>query len=211
MLQISNYKKYYNGILALDIPQLGFKEGIHWIKGKNGSGKTTLFKTLAGLAPFEGEIILNKQIHLRTHPLPYRMLVNYGEAEPVYPPFLTARDLIRFVAKTKKAPEQQLDRLMAAFGIENYMYTPCGTYSSGMLKKLSLIMAFLGQPSLIILDEPLTTIDDEAAGKVYEIIQHYRQTLNTTFLLSSHQQFDFSELAVTSTFQVANKTVVELT
>lgn len=98
MLQISLYKKYYNGILALDIPQVTFPEGIHWIKGKNGSGKTTLFRTLAGLAPFEGSITLNKGVHLHTHPRQYRMLVNYGEAEPVYPPFLTTRDLIRFVS-----------------------------------------------------------------------------------------------------------------
>jgi ABC-2 type transport system ATP-binding protein len=210
MLEIRQYKKHYNGILILDIPQLVFPEGIHWIKGKNGSGKTTLFKTLAGLAPFEGTILLQPHTDLNKNPVPYRMKVNYGEAEPVYPGFLTAKDLIHFVSAAKKASQQQADKLIQAFQMEHYIHTPCATYSSGMLKKLSLVLAFLGKPSLIILDEPLTTIDGATATQVYHLIQTYWQESNTSFLLSSHHKFDFSDLSVSTTFLVENQTVTQL-
>jgi ABC-2 type transport system ATP-binding protein len=210
MLEIRHYKKHYNGILILDIPHLVFPAGIHWIKGKNGSGKTTLFKTMAGLAPFEGTIELETQTDLRKNAVPYRMRVNYGEAEPVYPGFLTAKDLIHFVSAAKKAPAQQAGRLIQAFQMENYLHTPCATYSSGMLKKLSLVLAFLGKPSLIILDEPLTTIDAATATKVYHLIQRYWQESHTSFLLSSHHHFDIDALSVSTTFLVENQTVTQL-
>ncbi|QHT68248.1 ABC transporter ATP-binding protein [Rhodocytophaga rosea] len=210
MLEIRHYKKYYNGILVLDIPHLVFPAGIHWIKGKNGSGKTTLFKTLAGLVPFEGTIQLDSQTDLRKQAVPYRMKVNYGEAEPVYPGFLSAKDLIHFVSAAKKAPTGQADSLIEVFQMDHYIHTPCATYSSGMLKKLSLVLAFLGKPSLIILDEPLTTIDDATATQVYHLIQRYWLESNTSFLLSSHHQFDFSALSVSTTFLVENQTVIPL-
>jgi ABC-2 type transport system ATP-binding protein len=210
MLEISQYKKYYNGILVLDIPQLVFPSGIHWIRGKNGSGKTTLFKTLAGLAPFEGTIRLESNIDLKKNPVPYRMKVNYGEAEPVYPGFLTAKDLIHFVSAAKKAPAQQANRLIQSFQMENYIHNPCATYSSGMLKKLSLVLAFLGNPSFIILDEPLTTIDDTTAAQVYQLIQTYWQESHTSFLLSSHHQFDVEAMSMSTTFLVENQNVTPL-
>ncbi len=210
MLQILNYKKYYNDDLALSIPSLEIPTGIHWIKGKNGSGKTTFFKTLAGLIPFEGSICIKGNVDLKKNALQYRLLVNFAEAEPLYPDFLTAKDLIHFVAHAKKAPAQQKEKLISTLAIDGFLNHPCGTYSSGMLKKLSLVLAFLGKPSLIILDEPLTTIDDQTVEKVYELINFYRKQLHTTFLLSSHQSFDCSALPFDSSFLVEQQTIKAL-
>ena len=97
----------------------------------------------------------------------------YKRQEPDYPEFLTANDLIQFVAKAKKASQKQVDELIELLGIEPFLYQPSGTYSSGMLKKTSLAVAFLGQPKVIILDEPLITIDDATVQKVYELVQRY--------------------------------------
>ena len=87
---------------------------------------------------------------------------------------------------------------------------PCGTYSSGMLKKLSLALAFLGEPKVIMLDEPLITIDDRAVECMYDLIRQYHAQ-GVTFLLSSHQDFEAGALPVQSTFIVSNQTIIQET
>jgi ABC-2 type transport system ATP-binding protein len=206
MLSIENFTKHYNGVLALQIDVLDLARGIYWIKGKNGSGKTTLFKSIAGLLPFEGSIKLNGELDQKTQPLAYRMLVNFGEAEPLFPDFLTAKDLIHFVSVAKKASATQKEQLIHTFGIHEFYDKPSGTYSSGMLKKLSLALAFLGSPSLIILDEPLITLDDHTVKQVYNLIKEY-SSAGTSFLLSSHQHIGFTALPIQATYVVAQQTI----
>ncbi len=207
MLTIRQFQKYYGSQRILDIAELTLPPGIHWIKGKNGSGKTTFFKSLAGLIPFAGEVTLDG-LSLKDDPVAYRMRVNYGEAEPLYPEFLTAHDLIHFVGKAKKASLQQRNDLVVRLQMQDFLHNPCGTYSSGMLKKLSLALAFLGAPQMIMLDEPLITIDDQAVACVYELIRQYRAQ-DVTFLLSSHQDFDFGVLPVDTTFLVQDQTLTQ--
>jgi len=208
MLRITNLQKSYGGHLVLQVPSLFLEEGIHWFKGANGSGKTTFFRTLAGMLPFEGEIQMGAW-DIRKDAIAFRLHINYGEAEPDYPEFLTANDLIQFIAKAKKATPTQVDELIDVLGIEPFLYQPTGTYSSGMLKKTSLAIAFLGKPKVIILDEPLITIDDATVQKVYDLVQQYH-TQGVTFLLSSHQDFRFEALPIKHLFEVKDKKITEL-
>jgi ABC-2 type transport system ATP-binding protein len=208
MIIVNNLRKSYGGHLVIEVPKLQLNDGIHWFKGANGSGKTTFFRTLAGMLPFEGDIQLTG-LDIRKDPVAYRMAINYGEAEPTYPTFLTANDLIQFVAKAKKATKSQVDSLIERIGVIPFLYQPTGSYSSGMLKKTSLVLSFLGNPKVIILDEPLITIDEATVNEVYHlVVEHYGQGIS--FLLSSHQDFRFESLPVSSTFRVANKQIIQL-
>ncbi|GAB3266573.1 ABC transporter ATP-binding protein [Larkinella harenae] len=209
MLRIQNFQKTYHSRLVLAIPEVNFPSGIHWIKGQNGSGKTTFFRSIAGLLPFEGNLLLNNQYDLRKHPIEYRLRVNYGEAEPTYPAFLTAWELTNWVASTKKATTRQVDELIDLFAIRSFMKTPIGTYSSGMLKKTSLVLAFLGNPALILLDEPLITLDHATTKTVLDCIRKNR-TQGVSFLLSTHQDLDPGDLPVDSTWIVQHQALEPL-
>ncbi|TAE22716.1 MAG: ABC transporter ATP-binding protein [Cytophagales bacterium] len=203
LLTIDNLRKAYHDTPIITIPSLALNPGTYWFRGINGSGKSTLLRTLAGMLPFEGSITLDGQYEVNRHPVPYRLRVNYAEAEPLYPDFLSAHDIIRFVGKAKQATSEQIASLAERLGVDTYWHKPTGTYSSGMMKKVALLMAFLGQPALILLDEPLTTIDDRAAQTLLALIQEH-QARGVSFGLASHQDVGQTELVIDRVFLVEN-------
>jgi len=188
MLEITNYKKTYGNTTVLEISHLQLSEGIYWLKGENGAGKTTFIKSVAGLIPFEG-IIVTDGLCIRKQRMLYTKKVSFAEAEPVYPSFLTGNDLVQFYRNTKG--ETSCKALAEAFGVVSYLQNKTGTYSSGMLKKLSLLLAFSDNPKLILLDEPFITLDAAAV-----IALHQRIALSfskgISFIISSHQQLELS-------------------
>ena len=192
------------------MPELSLSPGIHYFQGGNGSGKTTFFRTVAGLLPFSGQITLDEQYEINRNPVAYRMRVNYAEAEPLYPNFLTARDLTGFVGRAKQAPAGQVDALAETLGVTSFWTQPTGTFSSGMLKKLSLLLALLGQPRLVLLDEPLTTLDVQTATRLFDLVRQLRTEQDVSFWLTSHQDVSLTGLTLTGTWQVGNGIITSL-
>ncbi len=207
MLEIANIKKEYSGQLILSIPHLKFTDGIYWIKGGNGSGKTTLLKIMAGLLPFEGTILLNTSTDIKKNPIDYRKYVNYAEAEPLFPSFLTGYDLIHLFEKTKSASSVDVKNLVDVFNIQSFLSNPIGTYSSGMVKKLSLVLAFIGEPKLILLDEPLVTLEDHSIPILLKLINSYQSEKKVSFLITSHQLLEHDALKTIQGVLVKDKTV----
>lgn len=205
MLSLQQVKKSYSSQLILNISELNLPTGIHWLRGKNGSGKTTLMKIIAGQIPFEGSIAIN-DISLMDNPVSYRKQISYAEAEPLYPGFLTGSELLRFVQKVRKASNQDREKVVDDWNISGFIDNRVETYSSGMVKKLSLAIAFLGQPKLILLDEPLITLEDSALPILFQLVRD-RVQQGASFLITSHQAFPESELRLTSKVMVENQTV----
>lgn len=191
MLEILEFKKTYTTGFELKIDTLKLNKGIHLIKGENGSGKSTLLKAIAGIHDFEGRISL-MGVDLKTEPIRFRKLVNYSDAEPLFPDFLNLNELIAFVAETKGAEKSQIEYLKNELGIGDYAKNPIASYSSGMLKKAGLILAFLGNPELIILDEPFTTIDVETQDRLKKLVLTHVAG-GKSFLITSHLA-DFEKL-----------------
>ncbi|MFC6225457.1 ATP-binding cassette domain-containing protein [Hymenobacter artigasi] len=189
MLQLTNFSKSYRGRAVLRIDSFAFASGTYWIQGANGSGKSTLLRAIAGITPFEGDILLAGQLSVKKQSVAYRRLVNFAEAEPVFPEFLTGRELIDLFRTAKNGPPHQEDFYLEGLHMTAYVHEPVGTYSSGMLKKLSLVLAFLGQPTCIVLDEPLTTLDAAAIPVLCTWMARQHAQQGTSFLLSSHQAF----------------------
>ncbi|NVO86185.1 ABC transporter ATP-binding protein [Hymenobacter terrestris] len=189
MLQLHNFSKSYRGRAVLRIDSFAFSPGTSWIQGANGSGKSTLLRAIAGVTPFEGDILLAGQLSVKKQAVAYRRLVNFAEAEPLFPEFLTGRELIHLFRAAKNGPPHQEDFYLEGLHMTSYVHEPVGTYSSGMLKKLSLVLAFLGQPTCIVLDEPLTTLDAAAIPVLCSWMVRQQAQQGTSFLLSSHQAF----------------------
>lgn len=204
MLQLTDFKKAYGSRVILEIQSLNIPTGSYWIKGNNGSGKTTLMKILAGINPFEGSVQLNS-IDLVKSPMAYRQQVSFAEAEPIFPGFVTGWDLIRFIQKTRIETDERIQSLVDYFAIANFLPYAVGTYSSGMTKKLSLLLAFIGDTKLILLDEPLITLEDVFLPSLFYLIKD-RQTSGTSFLLSSHQPFQQDQFKPDGKIVVENHT-----
>ena len=211
MLTVSNLTKAYDGRTVLTVPTLHLPLGIHYFRGGNGSGKTTFFRTVAGLLPFLGEILLDNHYEISRDPVAYRLRVNYAEAEPLYPTFLTPRDLAGFVGRAKRATAGQTDELADMLGVASFWTQPTGQFSSGMLKKLSLLLALLGQPRLVLLDEPLTTIDVATATRLFDYVRQLHQQQDVSFWLTSHQDVGLTGLPLTGVWQVGDGIITPAT
>jgi ABC-2 type transport system ATP-binding protein len=100
MIQITSYKKTYDNHLILAIDELRLETGIHWILGKNGSGKSTLFKSIMGIIPFEGSIVVEG---FKSSSIDSKRIIGFSEAEPQFPASVSGYDILPLcIQKIKK-------------------------------------------------------------------------------------------------------------
>ena len=208
MLTIKQFEKRYHDTVIVKFNEITFTPGIHWMQGENGSGKSTFFKAVAGLIPHQGTIQFNDGISHHTDPVAFRQRINYSEAEPSYPGFLSGSDVLQFISKAKGATKEQQTHYINAFGLNTYIHTSCETYSTGMLKKLSLALAFLGSPQLIILDEPLITLDKASRDVLILLMKERFEKDQVIFLISSHQIIEEAVLPIHGVYTIKDKTLV---
>lgn len=206
-LTLRQIHKKYGAHTVLRFESWEIEQGIHWLKGGNGVGKTTLFRIICGLTDSIGDVVLNN-VSLKKHPQQFRSKISYAEAEPAYPTFITAAELLAFYKDIRNASQDEIDFLIDLFEMRPFLKQKIGGYSSGMLKKLSLICAFIGEVELYILDEPLITIDASSAEKLYRLISEKAKE-GKSFLLSSHQEIDSSQFQIMSVLEISNAQIIQ--
>lgn len=205
-LTLNHIDKKYGSHTVLQFDQWKIDTGIYWLKGGNGTGKTTLFRIISGQTPFNGQVLLNG-IDLKKEPILFRSKISYAEAEPQYPLFITGQELLNFYKEVRNAHQDEIEELTVLFELKDFLKQKIGGYSSGMLKKLSLICALMGEVDLYILDEPLITIDVASAHQLYELIAQ-KAKQGKSFLLSSHQDIDLAKLPIAAIFEIQHKQIV---
>lgn len=154
------------------------------ILGLNGAGKTSTIRALLGMIPFTGKVnILEKK---PGSPSVFGKL-GFAPEEGVPPEFLTGEEYLSFVASLKVAPKSERKKavsdLLDWFELDKEKYIR--EYSKGMRRRIVLAQAFLGQPELLILDEPLNGLDPIMIIKLRERLQLFRKD-GGSILYSSH-------------------------
>lgn len=207
MLQFTSFSKKYGHVKILNIGDYTLPKGLVWLKGVNGAGKSTLLSCAAGILPFSGDIsLLEDKQSLRKNSLGYRRTVNFSEADPIFPTFLTGKEIIDFFRAAKAGTDKQTSNLIDIFRAQTFIHQSTSTYSSGMNKKLSLILAFIGSPSVILLDEPFITLDQSAQQVLSALIAEKRRE-DCNILVSSHQMLTQSAILPFTEILLKDKTL----
>ncbi len=209
MIKIPQLSKSYGEFKVLNIQNFAITKGLYWIQGVNGAGKSTFLKVISGLISFDGDSLID-DISIKKSPIAYRKKITYCEAEPEFPDFLTQKDLLHFVAKARGAEQKQINYLQTVLGTKAYENQPVGSYSSGMLKKTGLLLAFLGKPSIILLDEPFTAIDYQSVDNLIGLVKEYQATYNSTFLVTSHIDTGHYHLPFDKVYKIEDKKILEV-
>ena len=177
--------KQYGDVVAVEELDLTVRAGeIYGFLGHNGAGKTTTINMLLDLVrPTEGTVrVFGEELDGDGRAIRDRIGVLPAHAE-LYDR-LTAREHIQFVDRVKDAGVD-VDGLLARVGIPDAADRPAGEFSTGMGQRLKLAMALVGEPELLILDEPTNGLDPNGARQMREIIQAENDRGATVFF-SSH-------------------------
>jgi heme exporter protein A len=156
------------------------------VTGANGSGKTTLLRLVAGLAaPTAGELIVDAE----------RGQLGYLGHEPLVYRELTALENLALYARLYRVPEarERIGMLLERFGLWEVRNERAGTYSRGMLQRLALCRALLHDPTLLLLDEPFSGLDDDGADLLERELLERRG--RATFLVTTHDAARLAPLA----------------
>lgn len=169
--------------LSLSIPE----NSVFGLLGPNGSGKSTTIRMLLGLSePSKGEIRIFGGL---PKDAAVRRRIGYLPDAPYYHKFLTGRELLRFFGKLLGIPKGELEArsvgLLTQFGLADAMDRKLGAYSKGMLQRLGFAQALVGDPDILVLDEPTAGVDPVGAAEVGDFVRALKQG-GKTVLLCSH-------------------------
>lgn len=193
MIHITNLHKKFGKLTVLDGLNLKISEGgIFAILGPNGSGKTTLIKSILGMVvPNKGDILFeNKSVLGKWE---YRNQINYLPQIANFPANLTVSELLKMVKnlRPKTAVEKELITL---FGLEPFLNKKLGNLSGGTKQKVNIVLTFMFDSPLIILDEPTTGLDPIALIHLKELLQK-EKSKGKTILITTHIMSLVEEIA----------------
>lgn len=193
MIEITDLHKRFGKLTVLDGLDLEIKSGgIFAILGPNGSGKTTLIKSILGMViPNSGEIKVND--HSVLNKWEYRNKINYLPQIANFPANLSVKELIAMV-KNLRPKESKDNDLIELFSLEPFLDKKLGNLSGGTKQKVNIVLTFMFDSELIILDEPTTGLDPISLIHLKEIIQKEKSN-GKTILITTHIMSFVEEVA----------------
>lgn len=186
-VELRNVTKRFGAQKAVNQVDLVLKAGESvGLAGHNGAGKSTIMKLILGLiTPTEGEVMLLGERTGSKAGARLRSQIGYLPETVALPPSLTGIETLDFYAKLKKQPLTQNRGLLERVGISQAAHRRVGTYSKGMRQRLALAQALLGEPKVLLFDEPTTGLDPASRQMFYEVVRELNGR-GATVLLSTH-------------------------
>ena len=215
MIEVRDLRKRYRGATAVDGLSFRIPQGrITGFLGPNGAGKTTTLRVLLGLAlPTSGRATMAGRRY-RELDAPLGMVGAVLEASN-YHPARSGRNHLRVLAAAAGISRQRVDRVLGDVELTGAAKRRVGGYSLGMRQRLSVAAALLGEPELLVLDEPANGLDPEGIRWLRNFLRSFAQGGGTVFV-SSHVLAEVSQLAdevviIHRGKLVAHQSVAELT
>jgi ABC-2 type transport system ATP-binding protein len=184
-IEVRGLTKRFGSVLAVDDLSFTVEPGrVTGFLGPNGAGKTTTLRMLLGLVqPTAGTATIGGRSY-GSLPAPQRAVGALLEASDVHPG-RTGRDHLRVLALSAGVPDARVDELLALVGLSDAARRRAGGYSLGMRQRLGLAAALLGDPRVLVLDEPANGLDPEGIRWLRGFLRHLASE-GRTVLVSSH-------------------------
>lgn len=187
MITISGLSKSYNGKKVVDNLSFTLQEGtLFALLGSNGAGKSTTIKMILSLVKKDEGTI----------EIPEDIFIGYSPETPYFPPFLTGMEVLSYYGALQKIPKKNLGEecsaLLELVGLKDEK-SRVKYYSKGMLQRLALAQALLGNPPVLILDEPCAGLDAMGRIEMIELIGELKKQ-GKTILMNSHILSDIEKV-----------------
>lgn len=188
VLELKDVKKYYGKHKVLQGVNMTVNKGdIYGLVGKNGAGKTTLFKVVLGLSALNGGKVSIFGAKNERGNNKNRNRIGFFVGSNFYG-YLNARENLEYFRRLKGIKDKsEVDRVLELVGLTTKAAkSPASMYSLGMKQRLGIANAMLGNPELLIFDEPTNGLDPQGIKDVRNMIQKVNEEYGTTIIVSSH-------------------------
>lgn len=194
IITIENVTKKFGDVTALENVNLSIERGkIYGIVGRNGSGKTVLFKLITGyLKPSAGRVVVNgKEIGKDTD---FAENIGIIIENPGFLKGYTGFKNLAYLAGIRNViGKEEIRESMVKVGLDPDSHKKVGKYSMGMKQRLGIAQAIMENPEILILDEPMNSLDNQGVEEVRDILIELRN-VGKTIILASHNKEDIEIL-----------------
>jgi ABC-2 type transport system ATP-binding protein len=190
VLNVSKLTKFYGDFKALDSVSFSVDKGwVYGYLGPNGAGKTTTIRIMLGLLkPNQGEVQIANANPLED-PVNALQIVGYAPELPTLQTFFTGEQLLDFMGKmfglSMQNRKEKIEQLLDLVGLKEWGKKKIGNYSKGMVQRLSVALALINDPMVMIMDEPTIGMDPEATAHFRDLFTNLSKEGKTIFI-SSH-------------------------
>lgn len=189
VILLENVKKSYGSHEVLKGVNMQVNRGdIYGLIGRNGAGKTTIFKMILGLSAVNGGRVSIEGSKTNKELMANRSRIGFMVGTRFYG-YMNARDNLKYSATVKGIParkqKKEIERVLQIVGLKE-VKKPVKTFSLGMQQRLGIANAILGNPDILILDEPANGLDPQGIADIRHLIRRLRDEYNMTVIVSSH-------------------------
>lgn len=188
ILEIKNLKKSYNNKKVLDIDFLEIEEkSIFGLIGKNGAGKSTLMKLILGLVKKDQGMIkvFGQELNSKNQK-DFNKFFGALIENPSFYDHLTGYENLEIICQLKGIKKDKILKTLDLVGLNNLGKKKAREFSLGMKQRLGIAMALIGNPKLLILDEPINGLDPQGIEEMRNLFKNIVKNTSTSILISSH-------------------------